>query len=351
MAKIRNDGGRSRLTLADPAELLAAIPSMFGFRPAESVVVLELGPDGKQIGRTVRADLPPPEAVDAAVEHIVGSMAAGEPPPAAIIAVIGGGEPTHGGRPPQAALVRKLKHELNSLGVVVPAEYWVAEMSGGSLWTCYDKRRCCRGSMPDPSTSVLAAEMTALGRVTFESRAEVERLFTPDDQALLDTRAELIDAKVDVIRENGWPTERLAEAVRAGLRASTTGVLALSDELIADLAVALTDPRIRDACMATAVPPDSPLAAAAARLWQALTRALPAPERADAAALAAFGAYQEGDGATAGIALTIALEADPAHLLAQLLSAALSSGLHPQQLRELAEHDELGLCAQLRAAA
>lgn len=346
MAKLRKHGDKARITLTDPRELLAALPSMLGFGPADSVIALALGSDLKRIRKTLRADLPPPEAVADAARVIAESIGQ-DRPPAVLLAVVGGGEPAEDG-PPQAMLIRTLKGELAERGISVPEAYWIAKTAADAAWTCYSG--CCKGVLPDPASSLLAAELTAMGHVTFESRADLERLFTPDDQALLDLRADVIDEKVDSLRD-GWPLEDAVGAVRAALRASATGVLALGDEQIAELSIALTDPMIRDACLATAVPPDTALAGSAARLWQALTRALPAPERADAASLAAFAAYQAGDGALAGIALDVALQADPVHVLAGLLDRALKHGMHPRQLRQLGEHDEVGLCAQLRTAA
>lgn len=347
MAKLRKHSGKTRISLSKPDELLGALPSMFGFRPAESIIALALGPDMKKISRSLRADLPPPEAVDDAAQVIVEAI--GQDRPAGVLlAVIGGGELDEDGCPPQSTLVAALNVGLAERGILVPAEYWVGEIADGAHWTCYEG--CCEGTLASPESSVLAAELAALGRVTFASREEVERLFAPDDKLLLDQRGELIDEKVDSLRD-GWSTERGIAAVRAGLRAAATGVLALGDDQIAELALALNDPLIRDSCLATAAQPESELAVSAARLWQALARALPAPERADAACLAAFAAYQAGDGALAGIGLDVALTADPEHMLAGLLDQALKRGIHPMELRPLAEHDELGLCAQLRSAA
>ena len=78
-------------------------------------------------------------------------------------------------------------------------------------------------------------------------------------------------------------------------------------------------------------------AAAAERLWLALVRATPAPERAEPAALLALTAYLRGDGALAGVALDAALNACPHHSLSGLLRAALDGGLPPELLRGVAE--------------
>src|SRR5690606_20177596 len=116
-----------------------------------------------------------------------------------------------------------------------------------------------------------------------------------------------------------WTPEKGAEAIADALRKSAEKEFSLSDEQIAELGIALSDGKIRDACLATASPPNTPLAHQAARLWQCLARALPDPERAEAACLAAFAAYQAGDGTLARIALDVALQANPSHVLAGLL--------------------------------
>jgi hypothetical protein len=77
-------------------------------------------------------------------------------------------------------------------------------------------------------------------------------------------------------------------------------------------------------------------AVAAERLWLALVRATPAPERAEPAALLALTAYLRGDGALAGVALDAAQQACPHHSLSGLLRAALDGGLPPELLRGVA---------------
>lgn len=44
-----------RIRLADPSELIAAVPHLLGFHPTSSVVLLAL--HGKRLGLTLRADL------------------------------------------------------------------------------------------------------------------------------------------------------------------------------------------------------------------------------------------------------------------------------------------------------
>lgn len=342
---VTNKQAKPRITLSKPEDLLAAVPSLLGFRPADSVVLLARSSSGKKIEKCVRADLPPPEHAEQLAHQLIDAVAATRPS-AVLIAIIGDG-PEDDGPLPHQELTTALRDELSGRGVGLLEALWVAELTGGRPWRCYGEPEH-RGILPDPKCSIVAAELAALGHVTYGSRVELERLLAPDDELLLRRRAELIDQ----LRAAGeMSTERAAEAVRAGLRAAGSGLLALSDDQLAELAIALTDTTVRDACLATALPPESPLAAAAARLWQALTRHLPAPERADAACLAGYAAYQQGDGALAGMALRAAIAADSTHICAGLLMRALEMGMHPEQLQQLGQHDEIGLCAQLRAAA
>ena len=79
-----------------------------------------------------------------------------------------------------------------------------------------------------------------------------------------------------------------------------------------------------------------------------LSRALPAPWRADALVLLAFSAYVRGDGPLAGISLDAALRCNPDHRMAGMLDQALQSGMRPEQIRELAlsgyrQADRLGV--------
>ncbi len=118
--------------------------------------------------------------------------------------------------------------------------------------------------------------------------------------------------------------------MRAAITAATATSPTLADEDVIRLASALADHRVRDTCLDFDRLPD---VAAAERLWTALARATPAPERAEPACLLAFSAYARGDGVLAGIALTQAEKADPGHRLSGLLRSALALGLAPHKIR------------------
>ncbi len=121
-----------------------------------------------------------------------------------------------------------------------------------------------------------------------------------------------------------WPSQR-AQPMGGGP----------SDDDLARLTCALTDPRVRDTLYALSVGRD---AAGAESLWVLLARTLPEPWRAEALVLLAFSAYARGDGPLTGVSLEAALRCNPGHRMAGMLDQALQSGMRPEQIRELALH-------------
>jgi hypothetical protein len=93
-----------------------------------------------------------------------------------------------------------------------------------------------------------------------------------------------------------------------------------------------------------------PHAEQAERLWLALARAAPAPERAEPACLLGLCAYLRGSGALANIALQAAQDADPTHHLTRLLLAATGQAMAPGELGELVRAASLQARAELLGA-
>jgi hypothetical protein len=316
------DTTTTRVRISSPGELLASLPALVGFTPAHSLVLVAT--TGRRISGIVRADITPSTDATALVAELAASPAFADAEVTAAII----------DEQPHPSLVRALTGSAMTLQGV----YQLARITAGQPWrSALDPT--IGGTLPDPATTTTAVALTVDGTVIHNSREELEALFQPDNTAALDRRAALIDDRAAA----PLPIRDSTATVQAALRTAMHGNLALSDADIANLAIALTDPAVRDACLSTAVPASTPLASAASDLWQALTRATPAPERAEPAALAGFAAYMRGDGATAHIALLVALQADPDHTLSGLLFAALKNGIHPTQLQQLASVDEVGL--------
>lgn len=155
--------------------------------------------------------------------------------------------------------------------------------------------------------------------ITYPDRAALIALLEPTDPDAVARRAARLRPTPPL------PPARAIRIAQAALDRVERTELPTSDGEIIDLAYALAHPCGRDAALVlTAEHPNR-----ASELWLALTRALPAPLRANPAALLGAAAHLTGNGALAGIALDAALLADPAHTLAGLLRQALHAGLTP----------------------
>jgi hypothetical protein len=314
--------------LSDPSELIAAIPHLLGFHPRDSVVLLAL--HGKGLGLTVRADLVTDDQAPLLAEHLLTPIARQRPSGVALVVI--GGDPVPDGELPHRVLVNVIDDVLIGAGLPVVHAAWTTETANGAPWRCYDDPLCA-GTVADPTASPLAVATVAAGAVTFSSREELAALLTADDPTVLQRRAALLDA-ADAEHPLSARAVRQRRATLTGLyRAAAVADPELSDSIIAEVASALCDHRVRDACLPWCAGSG---AVAAERLWLALVRATPAPERAEPAALLAFTAYLRGDGALASVALEVALEACPHHSLSTLLRAALDGGLPPELLRGVA---------------
>ncbi|GHF81918.1 hypothetical protein FHX82_004594 [Amycolatopsis bartoniae] len=330
------------LILREPAQMIAALPPLLGFRPANSLIVLGLGgPGGQQLQAIVRADLPE-QGKERDIIKAVTRMLATQPPKTVEVILIGRhpAQPPPPTGPPHRDLVALLATAFATLGARVRHTTWAPEIRKGATWCCYHEDGC-EGVLPDELSTVAAAAFALDGKVTFSSREELVRLLSPDDPEALQRRAELLNSALkatdpSIAQEELRPQR--AETVRSALETVKRQELSLSDEQIVDLAMALSDSLVRDACLATAR--DPAWNEHAERLWEELVRSTPAPERAEPAVLLAYSAYIRGEGALAGIALDNALEADPGNTMAGLLFRCLAAGVPPERLRALAQHED-----------
>jgi hypothetical protein len=333
------DNTVSTVKLTEPSQLIAAVPHLLGFRPDDSVVLIGHHAGGGRVGVSLRADLPPPGREREAAGYLVGTLCtAANDCVAATIVVVGGTSRERAGpaKPPRAALVRAITDELTEAGLRCPHAVWAREIIEGARWACYPDGSCA-GTVPDPAGTVLAAAMVRAGAVTYGSREAMERRLDPADPAILGRRSALLaSARADHEPGTAEAIGRAAGAVRAALIRVHRGDTEFTDDEIVRLALALEEPRVRDASLALALSPDDDAAEVSARLWSELVRGIPAPESAHPAALLGFCAYARGEGALAGMAFEHALTADPAHALAGLLQQALRHALHPKRLRGLA---------------
>ncbi len=325
--------GRPKVNLTDPADLLAAIPYLLGFRPENSLVLFgQRGPGRKQQGLILRVDLPPSKLEELQADDLAARLAA-TAHTGANAAVIGGSRGVPG-RLPRRRFVRRLESALADYGIPLLHSVWTPEIMAGVIWGCY-REKDCRGILPDPRDSVAAAIVTSSGQVTLDSREEVERLFLPGPPEVLARRADLMNSRADP----PWDDPDLVRAgiaeVNAALARVVQGERTLTDETAFRLAWALSLVEVRGACLLTAAPAESELARTAETLWLDLVKELPDPESVEALCLKAHAAYVRGDLSVAGIALTRARQVDPEHGLTRTLTVALDSMVPPSQVAGL----------------
>jgi Domain of unknown function (DUF4192) len=334
----------TKIKLSNPAELVAALPYLVGFYPRDSMVVVCLQGPSPRIGLAVRADLPPTGYEEELAHSLTGPVLARQPA-GVILVVVGGGQPHPLLGLPGTAAVSVVSRAFDQHGVVPMQAIWAESLDKGATWSCFE--RCCGGRLPDPATSKVAAAITAAGMVTFADRDEMARLVAPDDDQTLARRGALLDAAVGALdralsEDPDAVIRRHLTLVLDAVDAAGRGELPVTDDQIVRLALALADRSVRDWCLRLCRDDDAAegsgcRAAAAERLWLALTRATPAPELAGPATLAAFTAYLRGNGALAGMALERALQAWPGHDLAALLALALETGMPPSTLARIAD--------------
>lgn len=319
------------ITLTRPEEVIASIPALLGFHPTDSLVVLGMrGAGATELTLVLRTDLPPPQRLRDTVHALLPPLVQHGTAGVALV-VIGGGPPDDPDLP-QRELVARCESILADVGIAVLHQLWVPTVTAGSRWRCYDEDDCT-GLLPDPADTDLNELAESAGLSIHDRREDIVATLTPEPDDVLDRRAKALNRHSTETEPNGEdttpPTDRM-HALLSAIEAARTTPPKLTDDDVVELTAALSDHRIRDLCLDFE---DLPDATAAERLWTALARATPAPERAEAACLLAFSAYARGDGVLAGIALHRAEEADPGHRLTALLRGALTVGLSPTKLR------------------
>jgi len=322
---------RSAVRLGDPQDIIMAVPRLLRFHPSHSLVLL--GVDRAEVVATVRVDLPPARHRRELAEQLV-DLVSGHAVSAVVLLVVTDNStgPTVDG-PPHTGLIDVVKNFLHAAGVHEVRSFWAQSTRLGTRWCSYDDPTMT-GNLPDPTATQLAATSVAAGLVTYASREELAAQLTPADDETLARRQALLD--------KATTTQCIDHDPRAAIRLVSDTIAAfhhrgysLGDDDVVQLASALSDPRVRDACLALV---QGELADAAEQLWLELTRGCPTSVRSNPATLLAFSAYVHGNGTLASIALDHALTAHPAHRLGVLLRTALDAGLSPDQLVTIASN-------------
>jgi hypothetical protein len=315
--------------VSTPSDLVAAVPHLLGFVPAESVVVLGLtGPRGR-IVFTMRLDLEGEghdQLTASRAARCLDQASRQADVDAAAVFIFTNGEPGIDGMP-RRPLVEALDDELP-----VPVREAVL-VSGERFWAYFCQAECCpaEGSVVDrgsDSAVALAAAHALHGRAVLASRDEVVRSVaavggvTARSMSQALTRATIADACCGPVEAEGL-LDRL-------LVAYDDGRLTLDHDQAAQLIVACNDRGFREV-VATRLA-DDPDDDALAALLRDLARLAQPPLDAGICSLLALAAYLGGDGVVADASLCRALSSDADHSFALLLRAALDGQVHPRAL-------------------
>ncbi|MEH1101013.1 DUF4192 domain-containing protein [Micromonospora sp. CPCC 205561] len=319
---------RPRLAVRSPADLIAAVPFLLGFHPADSVVVVAMR--GRRITFAARADLPDLADRCDLAGHLAGVVARQH---AETATVLGYGPATL-----VTPAVDAVRAELTAAGLSVLDALRVTE---GRYWSyvCTEPECCPPDGTPyDVGASEVSVAAVFAGQVALPDRAALVAQVAPvTGPARSAVRAATARAERRLAELRGQAPAADPRGERSVRSAGATAVRTafrrhrreqpLTDDEVAWLSVLLTDEPVRDHAWARTDGRDADIA-----LWTDVLRRAEPELTAAPAALLAFAAWRAGQGALAAVALERALAEHPGHSLALLLDDLLRRGVPPSDL-------------------
>ncbi|WP_433530536.1 DUF4192 domain-containing protein [Micromonospora sp. CA-263727] len=314
-----------RLTVRSPADLIAAVPYLLGFHPADSIVVVALA--ASRIVFAARGDLTDDADTQEASTHI-----------AAVTAQQGADSATVIGYGPAIRVTPALdavRAALTDAGLTVLDALRVT----GDRWWSYvcTEPECCppEGTPYDPRASTVPAAAVFAGQVALPDRAALAAQIAPVGGAEMRHAAERAEKRLTGLLAAAPPTDLLGgralrsaglAACRAARRRHRSGKQ-LTDDEVAWLCLLLTHLPVRDHAWERTDGRDEDVA-----FWTELLRRAEPELIAAPGALLAFAAWREGQGALAAVALERVLTEHPDYSLALLLDDLLRRGVPPSRL-------------------
>ncbi|MEU4476595.1 DUF4192 domain-containing protein [Micromonospora sp. NPDC023966] len=353
-----NSTERPRLAVRSPADLVAAVPYLLGFHPADSVVVVAVR--GRRVVFAARGDLPGPGTDPRpAARHLAGVVARQGTDAAT---VIGYGPATR-----VTGAVDAVGEALDEAGLLVLDALRVTE---GRWWSylCAEPA-CCppEGTPYDAAASEVSAAAVFAGQVALPDRAALAAQVSPlggpvrvamrratararrrlaglagEASGLAAEASGPVGEAADLAGEAtaGERTGPAGEAAGTGRSVRSAGAGAvrtafrrhrrgerLGDDEVAWLTVLLTHLPVRDQAWSRTDGRDADIS-----LWNDVLRRAEPELIAAPGSLLAFAAWRAGHGALASVALERVLAAHPGYSLAVLLDDALRRGLSPSEL-------------------
>jgi Domain of unknown function (DUF4192) len=284
------------------------IPYIFGFTPAESLVLIALEGPRKRFGPSMRMDLvtDPADVLDQA--RYTAGLACRQGFRQVMVFGFGAAvEPAH-------SVLGAVRSELTAAGVDVLD----AVRADGTRWwslMCTNERCCPRAGTPyDVDSSRVAAEAVLAGLQRAPDRDSLRA-----QVAAVDTGRQAAVARAAAKRGR---TVDVTTLVNVALNRTEL----LSTDEVAALASAVQEVRDRDRAWAMM---SRPTAGLHFRLWRTVMQSVPDELLCPVGSLAAFAAWLSGSGVLASHAAERVLAVDPEYSMALLVVEALHTCLHP----------------------
>jgi hypothetical protein len=315
-----SDAPELAVRVTSPASVIAIVPHLLGFVPANSLVVIGMSPPRGRVSWAARYDLDhEPERI---AEHAIDVITKRGMPETLVIG--------YGPGPTVTPATDALRRAASQAGAVLQDILRVHE---GRYWSyiCQDPVCCPPDGIPFDTADPAAQALTDAGMTALPSRADLARSIAPvtgsdAEQTIQAThRAQaraarlLADGGQRAVDRAGLTAVRaVIGAYRRGSSVGFTGH--------ALLAVTLTSLPVRDDAWARMDPTHRK---AHLQLWTDATRRARPGYIAAPASLLAFTAWQSGEGALANLALERALDDYPGYSMAHLIGQAIDAGLPP----------------------
>jgi hypothetical protein len=312
-----------------PADLLALVPSLFGFHPEESLVLLTVGDTPSPFH--ARVDLPvDPVGIERLGEQLTETAQRNRTSRVAVVAYTDDAGLAH-------AVVDDLADRLGGIGV----ELVCAVRADGGRWWAMPAWPDEEGTPYDVRSHPWMAQAVLDGTTVLGSRQELADSLVgndPEETERIGATARELATGLDgsdlreLVLEGRWLRRRIRQFVADRGRLDAHDVARLS--LLVGRSIDVRDVAWAEITHANA--------AEHVDLWRDVVRRTSLELRAPAAALLGFAAWLSGDGALAWCAVERAQEAEPGYSLASLLTQVLAGALPPSSWEPI-PHDSLGL--------
>jgi hypothetical protein len=297
----------TKLSIARPEDVLAAVPVLLGFQPEKSIVMLTFGGEHQVHGRI---DLPPPDEVEGCLDSLL--LPAARYQVRGVLLVLYDSGPRFG-----AKLARRLAERLAECDIELIG---CLRVQDGRWFDPLGFHDVPDDGVPfDVGTHPFRAQAVYDGHLVRGSRTELAASIAPVPAAVAETEAALAQAPPMKIYEVG----RLIDDAAAGT--------VLSVGQVASLLLALSDPQRRDAAWGGMTREE---ARDQVRLWTDVVRRSPDDHVAHPAAVLAFAAWLAGDGALAWCALDRCFASERNHGLGVLVAQMLEGAVPPTAWEE-----------------